>query len=147
MLLFFFFISALDSKAPKAEDIEEEDDDVPGMDIKVRHKHSIMQTVLFQCNKPQRVVVLQIWWRTSTRRQRTRRTEAPVHTDWTAVKQGTLSGVFKSSHPDISRHYPHKPETFLFYDGPRMSESDWLVHLNMYTKKQNNNTPLLVNDG
>lgn len=25
------FISALDSKAPKAEDIEEEDDDVPGM--------------------------------------------------------------------------------------------------------------------
>lgn len=27
----FYFISALDSKAPKAEDIEEEDDDVPGM--------------------------------------------------------------------------------------------------------------------
>lgn len=25
-------ITALDSKAPKAEDIEEEDDDVPGMD-------------------------------------------------------------------------------------------------------------------
>lgn len=29
---FLHFISALDSKAPKAEDIEEEDDDVPGMD-------------------------------------------------------------------------------------------------------------------
>lgn len=30
--IFYSFISALDSKAPKAEDIEEEDDDVPGMD-------------------------------------------------------------------------------------------------------------------
>lgn len=29
--LFVCFILALDSKAPKAEDIEEEDDDVPGM--------------------------------------------------------------------------------------------------------------------
>lgn len=29
---FVHLISVLDSKAPKAEDIEEEDDDVPGMD-------------------------------------------------------------------------------------------------------------------
>lgn len=31
-MFIYNFISALDSKAPKAEDIEEEDDDVPGMD-------------------------------------------------------------------------------------------------------------------
>lgn len=31
MCFVHFFSPALDSKAPKAEDIEEEDDDVPGM--------------------------------------------------------------------------------------------------------------------
>lgn len=90
--------------------------------------------IFSQCNNSPRVfVVLQIWWRTSTKRQRTRQTDAHevhVHTDWTAMKRETFSGVFKSSHPDASDTTPpHKPETFLFYDGPLMSESDWLVHL------------------
>lgn len=30
-----YFVSVLDNKAPKAEDIEEEDDDVPGKDDSV----------------------------------------------------------------------------------------------------------------
>lgn len=44
--IFYSFISALDSKAPKAEDIEEEDDDVPGMDHQVYE--SQITTCIFQ---------------------------------------------------------------------------------------------------
>ena len=82
-------------------------------------------------------VVLQIWWGTLMKPLRTRQTEEDevrVHVDWTAVKGQTFSGILRSSFPNISDTTPTKPETFLLYSGPRMSESDWLVPL---LKKQN----------
>uniref|UniRef100_A0A674D4U2 Transcription factor BTF3 n=3 Tax=Salmoninae TaxID=504568 RepID=A0A674D4U2_SALTR len=54
----------LDNKAPKAEDIEEEDDDVPG------------NLTSFQPVKPSFVFLsLQTWWRILTKHQRTRQTD------------------------------------------------------------------------
>lgn len=49
--------------------------------------------------------------------QRTKQTderEEDLRTDWTATKRESFSSVLKSRH---IRHYPHKPETFLFYHG------------------------------
>lgn len=66
------------------------------------------------------------------KRQRMRQTdthEAHVYTGWTAMKQETFCCVFKSSHPDISDTIPTNQRLFYFTMEPRMSESDWLVHL------------------
>ncbi len=82
------------------------------------------------------------------KRQRTRQTdtrEVHVHTDWTAMKRETFSGVLKSSHPDTSDTsdtIPPTPQTrdFSILQWPR----DVRVRLACALIKKEN-TPLLVN--